>query len=196
MDHINQRLDHLKLEIQKPEFLEGKGLSNEVNIRIFCYDAKDEMVVRHFTEQLIVDQSMDCHLIERNLYQVFLSICDDKRIMDKIADLEAKKGKEFLLENLQKFTNNKSFVMKMQYEPHKPGDVLLLTGVGAVFPFMRIHSLLGALQPEFPDIPILVMYPGQYDGRFVRLFDKMEPNPYYRAFNIIGTEDSFDHHVL
>ena len=51
---------------------------------------------------------------------------------------------------------------------------------------MRIHSLLEALQPEFPDIPILVMYPGKYDGRFVRLFDKLEANPYYRAFNIVG----------
>ena len=34
MNNINERLDNLKLEIQKPEFLEGKGLSNEVNIRI------------------------------------------------------------------------------------------------------------------------------------------------------------------
>ena len=78
----------------------------------------------------------------------------------------------------------------MQYEPHEPGDVLLLTGVGEVFPFMRIHSLLEALQPEFPDIPILVMYPGKYDGRFVRLFDRLEPKGYYRAFNIIATDDS------
>ena len=77
----------------------------------------------------------------------------------------------------------------------EPGDVLLLTGVGEVFPFMRIHSLLEALQPEFSKIPILVMYPGKYDGRFVRLFDKLEPNPYYRAFNMIGTDDS-NHHVL
>ena len=29
MNNINERLDNLKLEIQKPEFLEGKGLSNE-----------------------------------------------------------------------------------------------------------------------------------------------------------------------
>ena len=193
--YINERLDNLKLEIQKPEFLEGKGLSNEVNIRIFCYDAQDEMIVRHFTEQLIVDQSLDCHLIERNLYKVFLSICDDKRITEKAVQMEEKKGKEFLFHNLQKFANNKSFVEKMQYEPHEPGDVLLLTGVGEVFPFMRIHSLLEALQPEFPDIPILVMYPGTYDGRFVRLFDKLEPNPYYRAFNIIGIDGS-NNHVL
>ena len=195
MSKINERLDSLKLEIQKPEFLEGKGLSNEVNIRIFCYDAADEMIVRHFTEQLIVDQSLDCHLIERNLYKVFLSICDDKRITDKASQMEEKKGKDFLFKNLQKFANNKSFVEKMQYEPHESGDVLLLTGVGEVFPFMRIHSLLEALQPEFPDIPILVMYPGKYDGRFVRLFDKLEANPYYRAFNIIGA-DSSNNYVL
>ena len=37
MSDIKTRLDNLKLEIQKDEFLEGKGLSNEVNIRIFCY---------------------------------------------------------------------------------------------------------------------------------------------------------------
>lgn len=189
MRTIFERLDHLKEEIQKPEFLAGKGLSNEVNIRIFCYDPKDEMVVRHFVEQIIVDQTIDCHLIEKNLYRVFLSICDDKRITDRAGQMEERKGKDFLLKKLQEFANNKAFVAKMQYEPHAPGDVLLITGVGEVFPFMRIHSLLEALQPEFPDIPILVMYPGSYDGRFVRLFDKMEPNPYYRAFNIVGGAD-------
>lgn len=189
MSNINERLDDLKLEIQKPELLEGKGLSNEVNIRIFCYDAADEMIVRHFLEQIVVDQSLNCRLVERNLYKIFLSICDDKRITEKASQMEEKKGKEFLLNNLQKFANNKSFVDKMQYKPHEQGDVLLLTGVGEVFPFMRIHSLLEALQPEFSDIPVLVMYPGKYDGRFVRLFDKLEPSPYYRAFSIAGGAD-------
>ncbi|MBO6066476.1 MAG: DUF1788 domain-containing protein, partial [Lachnospiraceae bacterium] len=28
-------------------------------------------------------------------------------------------------------------------------------------------------------------YPGSYDGRYVKLFNKLEPNPYYRAFNVI-----------
>ena len=189
MSNLTERLDNLKVEIQKPEFLEGKGLSNEVNIRIFCYDPAEEMVVRHFVEQIVSDVTLECHPIERNLYRVFLSICDDKRITDRAPQMEERKGKEFLFNNLQKFANNKSFVEKMQYAPHVPGDLLLLTGVGEVFPFMRIHSLLEALQPEFPDIPILVMYPGTYDGRFVRLFDKLEPNPYYRAFNIVGGSD-------
>lgn len=186
MKSILERLDHLKEEIQKTEFLESKGLSNEVNIRIFCYSPKDEMVVRRFVDQIVVDQTINCHLIERNLYKVFLSICDDKRVTDRAPMMEERKGKEHLVKKLMEFANNKAFVTKMQYEPHEPGDILLITGVGEVFPFMRIHSLLEAVQPAFSDIPILVMYPGTYDGRFVRLFDKLKPNPYYRAFNIIG----------
>ena len=48
--NIMERLDNLRALIQEPDFQEGKGLSNEVNIRIFCYDPKDEMAIRHFTE--------------------------------------------------------------------------------------------------------------------------------------------------
>lgn len=80
MSELKERLDNLRALMQEPEFLEGKGLSNEVNIRIFCYDPSDEMMVRHFIEQIMTDQSMNCHLIEHNLYEVFLSICEDKRI--------------------------------------------------------------------------------------------------------------------
>lgn len=185
MSDIKERLDKLRNEIQKVEFLEGKGLSNEVNIRIFCYDPKEEMIVRHFVEQVVTDQSLACHLIEYNLYKTFLSICDEKRITTGAATMEQKKGKEYLITQIQRFANNKTFVSKMQYEPHQHGDVIILTGVGEVFPFMRIHSLLEAMQPEFPDVPILVFYPGTYNGHAVRLFDKLQPNSYYRAFKEI-----------
>ena len=185
MSELKERLDHLKQDMQKEEFLEGRGLSNEVNIRIFCYAPEEEMTVRHFVEQLAVDQSLECRLIQRNLYRIFLEICDEKRITKSVPSMEEKKGKEYLIQQIERFANNKTFVNKMQYEPHLAGDILMITGVGEVFPFMRIHSLLEAMQPEFSDIPIVVFYPGKYDGRFVRLFDRMEPNPYYRAFNII-----------
>ena len=73
MANIKERLDQLRIHIQEPEFLEGKGLSNEVNIRIFCYDAEDEMTVRQFVEQITTDPSLVCHLIECNLYETFLT---------------------------------------------------------------------------------------------------------------------------
>lgn len=185
MSELKERLDNLRALMQEPEFLEGKGLSNEVNIRIFCYDPSDEMMVRHFIEQIMTDQSMNCHLIEHNLYEVFLSICEDKRIAKTIPAMEEKKGKEFIRDQMSRMANNTAFVNKMKYEPHEAGDVLVITGVGDAFPFIRVHDLLNPMQPEFPDVPILVFYPGNYDGRDVQLFNRLKKNPYYRAFNVI-----------
>lgn len=185
MSDIKERLDKVRALIQEPEFLEGKGLSNEVNIRIFCYKPEDEMVVRCFVNQLETDQSLDCHLKICNLYETFLSICDDMDITDAIPDMEETDGSAYLLEQLNFAIGNREFVDKIQYEPHESGDVLMLTGVGEVFPFMRIHILLEALQPHFSDVLILVMYPGEFDGRHVKLFNRLAPNDYYRAFNVI-----------
>lgn len=185
MSNINERLDKVRTLIQEPDFLHSKGLSNEVNIRFFCYDIKDEMAVRNFVNQIKVNQSLKCNLIECNLFHTFLSICDDKRITKSIALMEERKGKKFLLEQMHSIVTEVTFVEKIKYEPHMPGDVLILTGVGEVFPFMRIHVLLSALQPHFSDIPILVFYPGVFDGYHVKLFNKLQPNDYYRAFNVI-----------
>ena len=52
MSDTKQRLDEAKKAIQEKDFLEGKGLSNEVNIRIFCYKPEEEMMIRHFANQL------------------------------------------------------------------------------------------------------------------------------------------------
>ena len=184
MGNLKERLDLLRTEIQKDEFLDGKGLSNEVNIRIFCYDAADEMTVSHFLQQLRMDQTLRCHLMECDLYKTFLSICDDMDIAEAIPEMEEADGTEFLLEQLHSAIGEGEFIEKIQYEPHRRGDVLLITGVGNAFPFMRVHSLLEALQPHFSDIPILVMYPGEFDGHYLKLFGRLKPNDYYRAFNL------------
>ena len=185
MSKLNERLDALRKLVQSQDFLNGKGLSNEVNIRIFCYHPKDEMAVRHFTEKLTEGVGTGCRIIEYNLYQVFLAICEDKRIAHKIPDLENKKGHTFVLGHLARIANNLAFIEKMKAESHNVGDVILITGVGEAFPFIRIHALLDAMQSHFSDVPVLVMYPGTFDGRYVRLFDKLTPNPYYRAFNVV-----------
>ncbi|MCD7817338.1 MAG: DUF1788 domain-containing protein [Bacteroides sp.] len=183
MENIKERLDKVHELLKSTEFLEGQGLSNEVNIRLFCYDPADEMAVRHFVSQVLTDQALPCHLIEKNLYDVFLEICEMKRILNRIPDIEKNKGKKFVLGQMEKLANVDIFVDRICTEPFEPGDVLLLTGVGDVFPFMRIHSLLEAIQKKTSDVPILVMYPGSFDGRYVKLFDRLQPNPYYRAFN-------------
>ena len=87
MSSIEERLDKVRELIQNDDFLCGRGLSNEVNIRIFCYEPEDEMAVRHFVEQVKTDQNLRCHLVERNLFQVFLDACDDLGITDSIPEM-------------------------------------------------------------------------------------------------------------
>ena len=101
MGDIQKRLDNVRQMIQSQDFLEGKGLSNEVNIRIFCYEPRDEMAVRHFIEQLSTDLTLECQLRICNLYQIFLEICEDMDILDAIPDMEEEDGHDYLLEQLQ-----------------------------------------------------------------------------------------------
>lgn len=185
METINEKLDRLRNLLLDENFLTGKGLSNEVNIRMFCYDPKDEMIVRHFIEGLKNDNKITCNLVCYDLYHIFLEICEEKKILDKIPEMEGKRGSEFLKDKILKFSNTKAFEKKMEYSPHKKGDVLLISGVGEVYPFMRVHALLEELQVNFDDIPIVILYPGKFDGRSLKLFNKFSANPYYRAFGAI-----------
>ncbi len=185
MSNINERLDELRNLIQDKDFQEGKGLSNEVNIRIFCYDPKEEMAVRHFMNRLCAEPSPDYKLMVNDLYQIFLSICEDMGIADAIPDMEESEGSEYLLEQLRASIGEHDFIEKMKYASHEKGDVVVLIGVGDVYPFMRVHSLLEAMQADFSDVPILVLYPGTFDGHYLKLFDRLEANDYYRGFNVI-----------
>lgn len=185
MDNLNKKMDELKEQIQDINFLKGNGLSNEVNIRIFTYNPVEEMKVRYFISQLKKDKNLNCNLKEFNLYKIFLDICEEKKVLDKIPRMEEKQGSEFLLNKILKFSTNSVFAEKMNYENHGDNDVIFITGVGEVFPFMRVHSLLEELQVIFDDVPIVVMYPGEFNGRELILFGEFKANEYYRAFNLI-----------
>ena len=77
------------------------------------------------------------------------------------------------------------FAKKIYDDYSEDSDLLLITGVGKAFPFMRVHALLNALQEDMNDVPIVVLYPGTFDGHYVKLFNKLKSNEYYRAFNMI-----------
>ncbi len=182
---IMERLAKISTRLSDQSFLSNNGLANEVGIHIFHYDPKDEMLVQNFFEKLSLEESKPFRLVERNLYDIFLSICEEKRILKAIPAMEQKKGSKSLLLHLQKIASPELFVEKMQYEPHKPGDVLLITGVGAVFPFIRAHKILNNIQHIFHDIPVLLLYPGEYTGQTLSLFCVFLDGNYYRAFNLI-----------
>ena len=61
----------------------------------------------------------------------------------------------------------------------------MLTGVGAVYPMLRTHTLLSALHPIMGTTPLLMFFPGRYDGHSLRLFNTLTEDHYYRAFRLV-----------
>ena len=185
MSDVMSSLNKVSARLSEEAFLTNKGLSNEVGIHVFCYDPKDELTVRNYFENLKKKTDVPYRLVECDLYKIFLEICEEKHILKSIPSMEERKGKEYLLEQLQKVATPEAFVVKMKYEPHVKGDVLLITGVGKVYPFMRSHKIFDNIQHIFADIPVLMLYPGTFDGQDLGLFGKFLDGHYYRAFNLL-----------
>lgn len=185
MEKLLTQLNKIADRLSEDSFLSNKGLSNEVGIHVFCYDPAYEMTVRDHFAHLKERVDLPFRLIECDLYKIFLSICDDKRITKGIPGMEEKKGSEFLLRQIQNVATPEAFIKKMEYEPHMKGDVLLISGVGKVYPFMRSHTILDNIQHIFADIPVVMLYPGTFNGQDLELFGRMSDGHYYRAFNLL-----------
>ena len=99
---IKQELDRIKDRISDPDFLANRGLSNEVGIHVFCYDPKDEIVVQDYIRRLKGEANPPYRIVECDLYEIFLSLLEDKRVLRAAPGLEEKRGKDYLLRQLQK----------------------------------------------------------------------------------------------
>jgi hypothetical protein len=69
-------------------------------------------------------------------------------------------------------------------------DILFLTGIGEVFPYIRSHNVLNNLQSIVKDKPMLMFFPGTYEqsdhlGSSLVLFGRLRDDQYYRARNIL-----------
>ncbi len=185
MSDIKQKLDKIRERLSDPSFLANKGLSNEVGIHVFCYDPADEIIVREFITHLKEEKKTLYHIRECDLYEIFLQLLEDKRVLKSVAALEEKRGSDYLLKQLQKIATPEALLEYMKYEPHEKGDVLVLTGIGKIYPFMRSHKMLDSMQHLFEDIPIVMFYPGSFNGQDLGLFDRFLDGHYYRAFNLL-----------
>lgn len=183
----------LRARLADPDFLANRGLGNEVGIYLFCYDPALELEARDLFAHLVRESEMGqlpCRLIERNLYDLIWSICEERRIDGAVARMEQRRGTQALIDQLRKTVSAEAVASAMAYEPHEPGDVVLVTGVGETYPLLRAHVLLDNIQHLFADVPLVVAYPGRYDGQSLCLFAGaaqrgLEDGNYYRAFNLV-----------
>lgn len=187
---FSHRCEVLRDRLGNAGFLSNKGLGNEVGFYLFCYDPALELEAREYVKGLFRESeagSLGCRIVKRDLYDVFLGICEKKRILDKIPQQEQRRGLDALRQMLQRSASVDLFAQEMAYDDHRTGDVVFITGVGEIYPVLRLHGLFETLQQQgvFSDVPVVAFYPGRYTGQSLSLFSKLPDGNYYRAFDLI-----------
>ncbi len=187
MTNINARLDQIIPKIKEEKFIEGRGLGNEISFYIFDYDPKYELVVRDYIKHIKKEfdyAGTNRKIIEFDLYKMLIEITKEKRIFERIFEMEEKKGQEALFKAMTTFAKPEVFLKKIA-EVIDDHNVVLLTGIGKVYPFVRSHNILNNLQEVLDKIPVIMFFPGEYDGQSLQLFNKFKDDNYYRAFRLV-----------
>lgn len=188
---IHKRLDKILPKLQEKSFRENKGLGNEIGFYIFDYDPADECIVREhikFLKDKINNGDSEIEIIEFDLYEIILEILQSKGYLDKVFKMEEKKGTEYCINAIKKtlrLTQNNDLVVEYIRNRINNNHIVFLTGVGKAWPIIRSHTVLNTLHSVVDDVPLIMFFPGVYDGLELRLFDEIKDDNYYRAFQLI-----------
>jgi hypothetical protein len=198
---LTYRLNQIESRITDEAFLKSEGIGNEIACYIFDYPAQEELKVREHT-QMIVDRlathHSDIRVLHLNLLDVVLAYLKQRKLLDKTLKMQQAKGDAAVLRALKGPLSAEKIrdYIATEYVP-ADYDLFLLSGVGSVWPMLRAHSLLNCLHTVIGKAPLVLFYPGSFDGTALRLFDQIATatskpgtRPYYRAFILVprGTE--------
>lgn len=192
MKSIQERLDEILPIIMEPSFRENRGLGNEVGYHIFSYEPEYEMLVREhvaYIKERVNNASSEIQVREFDLYEIVLEILESKGYLNKNFEMEQKKGSDFVLNATKKalrLTLNNDLVVQYVSERVKKNDIVFLTGIGKSFPIIRSHTVLNTLQKKVDQVPVIMFFPGSYDGQELVLFGEIKDDNYYRAFQLVG----------
>lgn len=187
---FEDRLNQILPRITSDDFLQNRGLGNEIGFWIFEYPPEQELLMRETLEK-VIEPGLQRHVpslrhARVNLFELVIDLLESRKLLDKAIALQAQKGDDAALAALKGVLNQEKLAQRIVAQ-HRPDelDLMLFTGVGAAYPLVRSHSLLNALHPLMKNTPLLVFFPGRYDGYSLRLFNKLSDDHYYRAFRLV-----------
>lgn len=189
---LEERLELLKEELQKEDFLKSKGLGNEIPFWIFDYPPEKELLLRDTVIKIISNfEKNSIQVLEIDLFEICLEIIDKKISAEKIIAFEESKGSEELLKKMKLMLKPDILksAIQQKMDENSGFQIIFLNGVGKAWPIVRSHTILNNLQPLLGNIPLVTFYPGKYSGFDLSLFGKIRDANYYRAFRLINTDN-------
>ena len=190
MKSIYERVDEILTRIVEPSFRENKGLGNEIGFYIFDYDPEHELLIRDRVEFIKdkVKGAYGLNIVEFDLYEIMLELLDSKGYLKKNFIMEEKKGSEQVFTATKKalrLTLDNDLLVQYISERLDDADIVFLTGIGKAWPIIRSHTVLNNLHRIVEKQPLVMFFPGTYDGGSLMLFNYLKDDNYYRAFQLI-----------
>nr|WP_294863885.1 DUF1788 domain-containing protein [uncultured Pseudogulbenkiania sp.] len=186
---LQDRLNQIPDKILTEEFLKSQGLGNEIGFWIFDYAPEDELQVREylcFLEGFLDKKHSQLKVININLLQAMRAYLDQRNFTEKAIQMQKTKGDQALLKALSGPLHMDKFApFLMEHSHAAEHDIVLVSGVGSVWPVLRAHNLLNKLHALLGHKPLVLFYPGHYSGQSLALFNKIPSDNYYRAFRLV-----------
>lgn len=188
---LNERFIDLEDRMISVETLTRYGTANDLRFYIFDYAPADELLIRKEVKKL---KDRNPAIVEFDLYEMMLQIIEDEGYMEDVLRMEKEYDKQLLLREvfqplLSVEEEENAFMDKFKGGIADDGNsIVLITGVGKAFPFVRSHTILNNLQSIFRRNPVVMMYPGRYEIKekmTMRLFERLDDDNYYRAFPLV-----------
>ncbi|PMC61706.1 DUF1788 domain-containing protein [Corynebacterium xerosis] len=195
-DELSRQENHLVAVLSGERFLKMEGLSNEVPFFIYPYEpehALDVAKAKKRVKNLLSGKGIGVR--EINLYDLSVDVLKERGDWEEVLEVEPELDKAEFAEILQSMLNPQQHLAPAIRERLADGefDIVFLTGIGEVFPYIRSHNVLNNLQSVVVGRPMLMFFPGRYEqsdtlGSSLVLFGRLKDDQYYRAKNILEQE--------
>lgn len=188
---------HVYEVLRSERFLRMEGLSKEVPFFIYHFPPSWALDVEDMRDRVQTKLQSDDGLsvVEINLYDLAIELLKERGVWDQVLDLEPTMEKSEFREVLQGMLDPHDHLApaaRARLEAQR-SDMVFLTGIGEVFPFVRTHTVLENLQSVVAGRPMLAWFPGTYEftqtiGHQLRALNLSASDSYYRAKDILEQE--------
>lgn len=189
---FGEKLDAIWGRISDDDFLANRGVANEVRYYLFDYEPCDELIMRQKIQALKKQNKPEAdgfEIVEYDLYKMVIEELDKRGYIEKCIKFEETKGRDYLYDAISKMlrlTSQDNLIVNKIVQNTPQNAVVFLTGVGKVYPYIRSHNILNNLHMILDRVPVIIFYPGKWNGQTLSLFGTINDGNYYRAFPLIG----------
>lgn len=187
------RLDKAMQTLVSDAFVSRRGTSNELGFFVFDYPPEDELLVRDELHgrllRRLAEPGSPVRAVHVDLYDEVLALLAERNVLDKIQPMEDVEGFPSVLEKLQRgVLRPENIVQRIVARILPEHTLLIISGAGRAYPLIRSHTILNNLHDPLGRMTVLLMFPGVYDQKELRLFGRLKDDNYYRAFRLVGDE--------